>query len=56
METITEEEFREIQENVKEVHELFGETEELERKVWERRINKYCLCKDKKDGKMYKSS
>jgi hypothetical protein len=39
METITEEEFREIQERVKEVYELFGETEELERKIWERRLN-----------------
>ena len=38
METITEEEFKEIQEKVKGLYRLFGRTEELERKVWERKF------------------
>lgn len=36
MVSITEKEFKEVQERVKEMYKLFGNMEELKRKVWER--------------------
>ena len=38
METITEEEFKEIKERVRELYELFDKTEELKRGAWEKII------------------